>query len=250
MGGYWQHLQAVSRLSLAAGLILVASPPAVLACGYHDDVSMARGMMNWVYPDALHVLGAISTAVAERRLPPSVNNTAPDLFGSRYRRMAEALGRFGEALGESADRMPALSFSMVLLEPMLWTRYEAAGGRLRTQVHATGPKAGDLVLVSGEAVIGEIAAGRLATGEAIERGLIRLYGSESQKAAFVGAFRSAGSARPGTTEPTAMSGHAAQSVAAREAAMPLQSVSITARPTRQSTAFEADGALACGPGHH
>ncbi|WEX86475.1 hypothetical protein PZN02_002760 [Sinorhizobium garamanticum] len=249
MGGYWQHLQAVSRLSIAAGLIL-ASSPAVLACGYHDDVSMARGMMNWVYPDALHVLGAISTAVAEQRLPASVNNTAPDLFGSRYRRTAEALGRFGEALGESTDRMPALSFSIVLLEPMLWTRYEAAGVGLRTEVHVTGPEASDLVLVSGEAVIGEMAAGRLATGEAIERGLIRLYGSESQKAAFIGAFRSAGSARPGTIKSTAMSGHAAQSVAGMEAAMHLQSVSITARPTLPSTAFEADGALACGPGHH
>ncbi|MCA1407173.1 hypothetical protein I6F26_14920 [Ensifer sp. IC3342] len=248
MGGYWQRLQAVSRLSIATGLILV-SPPTVLACGYHDDVSMARGMMNWVYPDALHVLGAISTAVAERRLPPSVNNTAPDLFGSRYRRTAEALGRFGEALGESADRMPALSFSIVLLEPMLWTRYGAAGGKLRTQVHVAGPEASDLVLVSGEAVIGEIAARRLATGEAIERGLIRLYGSESQKAAFVGAFRSAGSARPGTMKPTA-SGHAAQSVAGMEAAMPLQSISITARPIPPSTAFEAEGVLACGPGHH
>jgi len=39
------------------------------ACGYHDDVSLARGALNWVYPDALHVVGAISTAVAERRLP-------------------------------------------------------------------------------------------------------------------------------------------------------------------------------------
>ncbi|MCA1439861.1 hypothetical protein I6F07_06395 [Ensifer sp. IC4062] len=248
MGGYWQHLQAVSRLSMTAGLIF-ASSPAVLACGYHDDVSMARGMMNWVYPEALHVLGAISTAVAERRLAPPLSDKAPDLFGSRYRRTAEALERFGEALGESADRMPALSFSIVLLEPMLWTRYEAAGGRLRTQVHVTGPKAGDLVLVSGEAVIGGIVAGRLATGEAIERGLIRLYGSESQKAVFVGAFRSAGNARPDTIKPAAMS-RAAQSVAGGETAMPLRSVPITALSIRQSTAFGADGTLACGPGHH
>ncbi len=30
-----------------------------LACGFHDDVTLARGIMNWVYPDALHVIGAL-----------------------------------------------------------------------------------------------------------------------------------------------------------------------------------------------
>ncbi|WP_331371396.1 hypothetical protein [Sinorhizobium chiapasense] len=248
MGGYRQPLQVASQLSIAAALIL-ASPPPGQACGYHDDVSRARGVMNWVYPDSLHVLGAISTAIAAQRLPAPVRDTAPDLFGSRYRRTAEALGRFGEELGDGSGERPALSFSLVLLEPMLWTRYEAAGGRLVTKVHVTGAKAGELVLVSGEAVIEEIAAGRLSTGEAIERGLIRLYGTASQKAAFIGAYRSASSARPAA----GTSAHAARSVPERKAATRLAqplSVSMMAPAALQSTQFEARGALACGPGHH
>lgn len=58
----------VVGMAVAAALLTMAySPSPSLACGYHDDVAMARGLLNWVYPDALHVLGAISAAVAERR---------------------------------------------------------------------------------------------------------------------------------------------------------------------------------------
>jgi len=41
------------------GALIAGSPPETgWACGYHDDVSLARGVLNWVYPDALHVVGA------------------------------------------------------------------------------------------------------------------------------------------------------------------------------------------------
>ncbi len=250
MGGYRQWLPAVSRLSIAAVLFLAASPPTVLACGYHDDVSMARGMMNWVYPDALHVMGAISAAIAERRLPAPATDAAPDLFSSRYRRTAEALEQFGRALDH--DKAPALSFSLVLLEPMLWTRFEAAHGRLGVHVHVTGPEPADLVLVSGEAVIGEVAGGRLAIAEALRLGLIRLYGSEGQKADFIGTYQSSGNGKPAM----GVSVHQAQSTPGQEARqatlhfMQPRSASIMARAASQSTVSEVGGEIACGPAHH
>ena len=41
------------------------------ACGFHDDVTLARGIMNWVYPDALHVVGAISSSGRGRTAFPT-----------------------------------------------------------------------------------------------------------------------------------------------------------------------------------
>ena len=151
-----------------------------MACGFHDDVTLARGVMNWVYPDSLHVVGAVGTAVAQRRLPPPDVRTHPDPFGARYRRTLAALERFGEALGA-----PSSTFSLVLLEPMLWTRFVADDGHLRAQVHASGPAPGDLVLVSEEIVIQAVADRRLAVAEAHREGLIRVYGPDDQRARFL-----------------------------------------------------------------
>ena len=38
------------------------------ACGFHDQSSMLRGMMNWVYPDSLHVSTAVWVAQRAGRL--------------------------------------------------------------------------------------------------------------------------------------------------------------------------------------
>jgi hypothetical protein len=184
--------------ALALALLAATSPssPSV-ACGYHDDVALARGMLNWVYPDALHVIGAISTAVTARRLPPPNSGTATtDLLGSRYRTTAKSLERFAQALYAASERPPPLSFSLVLVEPMLWTRFEAGQGEVRTQVHVSGPQSEDLVLISGEDVIRELANGGLTIGEAREVGLIRFYGSERHIMRFLDAYKDVGSKGP------------------------------------------------------
>ena len=93
------------------------------------------------------------------------------------------LERFGGALGGSSS-----SFSLVLLGPMLWTRFAGDDGGLRAQVHVAGPTPGDLVLVSELIVIQAIADGRLAVGEAHREGLIRLYGSDEQRTRFLASY--------------------------------------------------------------
>jgi len=181
--------------TLALTLLAAASPLSrSFACGYHDNVSLARGMLNWVYPDALHVIGAVSTAVAERRLPPPNSGTATaDLLGSRYRVTVKSLERFAESLRAASDRPPPLSFSLVLVEPMLWTRFETGQGEMRPHVHVSGPQPNDLVLVSGEDVMREIANGRLTIGAAHRVGLIRFYGPERHVAWFLDAYKDVGS---------------------------------------------------------
>ncbi|QFI69065.1 hypothetical protein [Sinorhizobium alkalisoli] len=177
----------ISRLLLPLSLLAaILSPSASSACGYHDDVMMARGLLNWIYPDALHVLGSISAAVAERRLPPpEPTGAGPDLFGANYRKTVRSLEHFGRKLPSVSGETPLPSVSLVLIEPMLWTRFEMDTSGLHMRVHVTGPEPEDVVLVSGEAVIGEIASGRLTFGKARELGLVRLYGPAAKRALFL-----------------------------------------------------------------
>ena len=173
------------RRTLLLGTIMLWLPqPGAVACGYHSDMSLARGLLNWVYPDALHVVGAISTAVAERRLPAAATaSRGPGLFG--YHSIVRSLERHVHQLRMSSVETTLPTFSLVLIEPMLWTRFVSEGGDVRMHVHVSGPQPGDLVMISGEDVIREIANNRLSVDEAYRRGLIRLYGTEEQIAVFL-----------------------------------------------------------------
>lgn len=191
MRDWFRVMWSFASLPIAAAVAL--SPSATLGCGYDDDVSVARGLLNWIYPDALYVVGAMTAAVAEHQLPPpNFNSAKPDLFGSGYRKTVESLEQFGTALSSASREVPPPSFSLVLVEPMLWTRFEMTQHEWRTHVHVTGPAPGDLIVVSGEAAVGEIAHGGLTIGQARDLGFIRLYGTEEQQAAFVRAYRSVG----------------------------------------------------------
>lgn len=169
---------------LGTVLLVSVSGSTSHACGFHDDVSIARGVLNWTYQDALYVIGAISAATVEKRLaPPEI--PAPDPFGAQYRATVKALGHFAELLGAGSGEAPLPSFSLVLIEPMLWTQFEPGTEGLRAQPHVSGPQKGQLVLVSGQNVIHAIANGELGIAEAHRLGLIRFYGSEQQIAAIL-----------------------------------------------------------------
>ena len=178
-----------------AGIMLVWPQSGTVACGYHSDVSLARGVLNWVYPDALHVVGAIAKAVGEGRLPAPVS--VPGGFGPRgYHGTVRSLHEHTRQLRMFSGRTPPATFSLVLIEPMLWSRFESNGGDLRAQVHVSGPQAGDLVLISGEDVLREVTGNRLSIGEAHRLGLIRLYGTEQQMTGFLTAYAEVGSPQP------------------------------------------------------
>jgi len=187
---------AIYRLAgiFLVGVLIIWSPSEGAACGYHDDVSLARGVLNWVYPDALHVVGAISTAVAERQLPAGVPvRGGLGLLG--YHRTVRSLDQHALQLRMSGET-PRPPFSLLLIEPMLWTRFVSDGGDVRTQVHVSGPQAGDLVVISGEEVIRAVANNRLSVGEAYRSGLIRLYGTDEQVTSFLTLYDQVGRLRP------------------------------------------------------
>jgi hypothetical protein len=194
--GMYKIAAAINRVTriFMFGALIVGPPSEAAACGYHDDVSIARGALNWIYPDALHVVGAISMAVAERRLPaPAPVGGGLGLLG--YHGTVRALDRHGEQLRRSSGEIPRPTFSLLLIEPMLWTHFVSEGDDVRTQVHVSGPQAGDLVVISGEEVIREIAKNRLSIGEAYRQGLIRLYGTGEQVRSFLIRYDQVGSER-------------------------------------------------------
>jgi len=122
-------------------------------------------------------------AVADGRLPAGSPRGALGLAG--YHGTARALDRHAQQLQMASDEMPRPAFSLLLIEPMLWTRFESDGDDVRAKVHEPGPQAGDLVVISGESVIRQIANSQLTVREAYRDGLIRLYGTEEQKALFL-----------------------------------------------------------------
>ena len=240
-------------LAVALAAALTAAMPAseVLGCGYDDPQSVSRGVLNWVYPDSLHVIGAISMEVAARRLPlANFDQPGLDLFGRRLRQTKSALEQFGEMLRAVSASPSQTSISLVLVEPVLWTRFQPQADGLHTRVHVSGAEPGDLVVVSGEAVIAEIANGRLTIGEAGTRGLIRLYGSEEQKAKFIGAYQLVGSEPP--AGPSSIRAQSNKSNELRQVAATFaESMSTTdTQGASLSSAIAARGELACGPGHH
>jgi hypothetical protein len=174
--------------------IMLAAQPAAVACGYHNDVSLARGVLNWVYPDALHVVGAIAQAVSERRLPPPTFERQRDAWG--YHQVVRLLDQYAQRFRLPSDGTRPPPFSLLLIEPMLWTRFASDGGRLQPQAHISGPQAEDLVLISGEDVIREITSSRLSVGEAHRLGLIRLYGTEEQARQFLASYDQVGGRPP------------------------------------------------------
>jgi hypothetical protein len=179
----------LSACTILSGALTIGRQPAAFACGDHDDVSRARGLLNWVYPDALHVVGAIASAVSERRLPPP---RLADRDPWAYQRTVRSLDQYGRQLRSASGEAYLPPFSLLLIEPMLWTRFVSDGDDLRAQAHVSGPEAGDLVLISGENVIREIVGNRLTVGEAHRRGLLRLYGAERQVAPFLALYSDVG----------------------------------------------------------
>ncbi len=174
-------LRGSRAIGAAALTAFVTFSPAASSCGYEDPGSAAvqRGVLNFAYPDALHVVGALTQArMTGVVAPPSEAPAAKDPFGSQFHKTARMLQQFGDLLG--VDRVVDLTFSMVLIEPMLWVRFAAHGGRVAASVHGDGPAAGDVVVIASEAALREIVGHRLSPERAEELGLIRIYGEPAR----------------------------------------------------------------------
>jgi hypothetical protein len=164
----------ISAASFAAG------SSTAFPCGYEDPTSVSgqRGVLNLAYPKALYVMTAVWQAQQEgligREHAPVGSKAA--LLGAGYRAAVARLGRLRERLSDAAGGGNIPAFSIVLLGPMLWSRYEYSVAGLAMKAHSGGPSEGDVVIVTDEPVIAALVEGRMTASMAREHGLMRFYG--------------------------------------------------------------------------
>ncbi len=171
------------RRGAVIGAVLIAgasSSNLVVACGYEDpsSVDFQRGVLSWVYPQAGYVLGALTQAQLDRTIPPEPAPPANYMFS--YLKTARSLQSFGDALQDQETEDDDFAFTLVLIEPMLWTRFLFDGGRAKTFVHVDGPQPGDVFVVTIETALRQIVERRMTAARAEELGLIRFYGDEAK----------------------------------------------------------------------
>lgn len=219
-------------LGLAVAVSLIAAVPASegFACGYDNPQSVSRGFLNWIYPDSLYVIGAISKEVAARHLPLSnFDRGGPaDLFGHKFRLAKTSLEKFGAMLDAASPEPLRTPVALVLVEPMLWARFQPTAQGVRTAVHVSGAERGDLVVITGEAVLAEIAARRLTFRDAYARGVVRLYGGDAQIATFLRTYEQVGA------NPSALD--------AKAKSMPVPAIAADANPSPPAAANRTAGA--------
>lgn len=159
---------AVSAVFIAA--VATASPSA--ACGYHGTLGDG---FSALHSSSINVAIAIRDAADENLLDREI--VAPKLSDLLALHRATArLQRLRNALQSTSADMAVPSFSLLLVESGMWSRYLAEEGRLRLAAHTDAPPAGEAVVVTGNAVLAAIGAGRLTVEDAMHRGLIVVDG--------------------------------------------------------------------------
>jgi hypothetical protein len=166
---------------------MLLAAPLAFACGFEDPASimMQRGFLNLSYPESLHVGTAIWQAQLAGELSRDQlaqrDDLSPEARSTLSRvRAYSLLTRFAARLGPP-DRDPA-SLAVVLLGPVMWSWFETVDGVVRPTIHVAAPRAGDVVVVTDTAVLEAVARGDLAPADALDRGLMRLYGEPKQVA--------------------------------------------------------------------
>jgi hypothetical protein len=171
---------------LLAGLV----SPWAAACGFHEQTTLLRGMMNWVYPDSLHVATAAWKAQAAGSIPrdgplgdENVSPEARNRLG--YIKAVSLLKKLERALADARPGESPPNLAVVLLQTMLWSRYEAVDRMVRLTAHTNGPEPGDVVVVTERPVIEALVDGQLSPRDALRMGLIKLYGdADARRIAF------------------------------------------------------------------
>jgi len=168
-----------------AGLLCLGASPAAFGCGFH---SMPEVQLQGMYPGSLSVAIALRKAADSGVIDAAALQT-PSRSGALYIDAVRRLHAFRKVLAASpaAADLPA-SFSLGYVESWLWSRYSLADGKIRVDIHTDGPAKGETVVLTSEAVLTELLAGRLSAERALADGMIRIDGEESEKTAMRHAF--------------------------------------------------------------
>jgi hypothetical protein len=169
------HFRPRSYVLLIALIVagVVYNAPAAQACGYHSSQALALGMLNWAFPDALHVRTAVWQAENSGVLPTRKAQQVRDLFA--YHKTVTQLQGLGARLSRARGDTDPASFTAILLDSMLWVRFAVTVDGYAVRPHVNGPEVGDVVIVTDGKVIRALAEGSLGADQAEAHGLFRLY---------------------------------------------------------------------------
>jgi hypothetical protein len=172
----------------AAAIALTLWSGSALACGFEDpsNVAFQRGILNFAFPKALYVQTAVWQA-QEAGLIERDQSLAGNRALLGFRRASDALSDVARQLDAGNDVVPP--FTLVMIGPVLWTRFAEGENGLTATPHVKGPSFGDVVVVSDEPVILALAKGRIGGSTALDQGLIRIYGDPSRVAALESMLR-------------------------------------------------------------
>ena len=126
---YAVKLRARVRRAVCALCVLTVGATSVLSCGFEDPDSMdaTRGLLNWAYPNALYVTTAVWHAENTGILPPRVTVKSRDF--AAYLRTIKALKSLSRQMNQASTAAEvAPPVSIVLLDKVLWTRFEPKPG--------------------------------------------------------------------------------------------------------------------------
>jgi hypothetical protein len=160
---------------------LVPGATYTFACGFEDpnSASVARGTLNFVYPKALYVTSAVWRAQLDGVIPrsePSAESKSLVAGRSKYDTAVTQMGSLRDKLSLAIEDRPVAAFSIVLLGPVLWTRFVPEGSALTMTPHVFGSTNSDVVIVTDEPVIRALVDGQVTAQAARDLGLIRFYG--------------------------------------------------------------------------
>ena len=196
------------RQALVTGLTIVVLATTVArgwSCGFEDpnSATMQRVMLNVVYPDSLYVQGAVDTALRAGKLKPAHFAKPGDFFA--LPRTTRNLRHLAVVLADGTPN-ELRAFSVVLMGPVLWTRFQPDKAGLAAEPHVAGPAAGEVVVVTDVPALAALVSGEISGAYAHALGLVRYYGdpaeAEGIREAFLAAFpgdQSAGESRPKRT---------------------------------------------------
>lgn len=164
--------------TILASVLLLTSQHLATACSFHGP---AGDTFSASHPRSIDVALALSNAtqagILQRTEPPTIG----DVFG--YRNIMARMQRLGNAVAPSSDRS-APSFSVLLVESGLWSRYRSLPEGAVFEIHTEGARTGEAAVITGSTVLEALESGVLSFEEAIQRGLIVVatdMSGESQK---------------------------------------------------------------------
>ena len=163
---------------ILASMILLTSQHLATACSFHGA---AGGNFSALHPRSIDVALALSDATQAGILQRAELPTIGDVFGCRN--VMARMQRLGNAVAPSND-VTAPTFSVLLVESGLWSRYRSLPEGAVFELHTEGARAGEAAVITGSTVLEALESGVLSFEEAMRRGLIVIateMSAESQK---------------------------------------------------------------------